>query len=68
MTMESSLSISRIHGKRAHKEYTWYALTDKWILSQNVRTNNVQQTYLKKPKPKEDQSASVFMRKGTKYS
>ena len=31
-------------GKPITKEYTWYALTDKWILAQNLRIPTIQLT------------------------
>jgi hypothetical protein len=47
-----------------------YALTDKWILAQNLGIPNIQFTDHMKLKKKEDQSigASVLFRKGTKIS
>ena len=51
-------------------EHTWYALTDKWILTQKLRISKIQFTDHMKLKNKEGQSvdASVFLRKKTKYS
>ena len=47
-------------GNPVTKEYTWYALTDKWILAQKSRIPKIQFT--------EDQNvnASVLLRKGKK--
>ena len=50
------------------KEYTWYALTDKWILAQKLRIPKIQFTDHMKLKKKEDQSvnASVLLRRRNK--
>ena len=57
-------------GNLITKEHTLYALTDKWILAQNLGIPNIQFTDHMKLKKKEDQSigASVLFRKGTKIS
>ena len=49
------------------KKYTWYALTDKWILAQKLQITRIQFTDHMKLK-KEDQSvdASVLLRRGNK--
>jgi len=50
------------------KEYTWYALTDKWILAQKLRSPKKQFTDQMKLKKKEDQhvTTSVLLRKRNK--
>ena len=63
----------RCHPERGNpvtKEHIWYALTDKWILSQKLKINKLQFTDHRKLKKKEDQirGALLFLRKGTKYS
>ena len=52
------------------KEHTWYALTDKWILAQNLQITRIQFTDHMKFNKKEDQSvgASVLLRSWTKYT
>ena len=40
------------------KEYTWYALTDKWILAPKLQITKIQFTGHMKLKKKEDQSPS----------
>jgi hypothetical protein len=55
-------------GNAVTKEHTWYVLTDKWILAQNLRIPKIQFTDHMKLKNKEDQrvDASVLFRKGNK--
>jgi hypothetical protein len=50
------------------KEHTWYALTDKWILAQEVRIPKIQFTDQMKLKKKEEKSidTSVFLRRRNK--
>ena len=50
------------------KEHKWYALTEKWILSQKLRIPKIQFTDYMKPKKKEDKSVdtSVLLRRGNK--
>jgi hypothetical protein len=57
-------------GNLITKEHTWYALTDKWILAQKLRTPKIQFTKHMKLKKKEDQSmdTSTLLRKGNKIS
>jgi hypothetical protein len=47
-------------GKPITKEYTWYALTDKWILAQNLRIPKIQFTDHMKLK-KEDKGVDVLV-------
>jgi hypothetical protein len=49
-------------------EYTWYVLTDKWILAQKLRTTKIQFSYHMELKKKEDQSVdtSSFLERETK--
>jgi hypothetical protein len=51
-------------GNPISKEYTWYSLTDKWILAQKLWIPKIQFTDHMKLKKKEDQSASVLLRRG----
>ena len=55
-------------GNPITKEHTWYALCDKWLLTQKFRIPKTQFTDYMKPKKKEDQSvdASVLLRRGNK--
>ena len=55
-------------GNSILKEHTWYALTDKWMLSQKLRIPRIQVTDHMKLKRKEDQSvdAPVLLRRGNK--
>ena len=50
------------------KEHTWYALTNKWILTPKLRIPTIQFIEQKKLKKKEDQSidALVLLRKANK--
>ena len=52
------------------KEHTWYAFTDKWILSQKLRITKIQSAKPMKLKKKEDQSVdtSFLLRMGNKMS
>ena len=43
---------------------TWYVITDKWILAQNLRTPNIQLTDHMKLKMKEDQSVDTLILTG----
>ena len=55
-------------GNTITKEYTRYALTDKWILAQKLGIPKVQFAKYMKLKKKEDQSVdtSVFLKRGNK--
>ena len=55
-------------GNPITKEHTWYALTDKCILSQKFRLPKIQFTGHMKLRKKEDQSMgiSVLLRRGIK--
>jgi hypothetical protein len=55
-------------GNPITKEHTWYALTDKWILAQNLRIPKILFTNHMKLKKKEDQSVdtSILLRRGNK--
>ena len=46
-------------GNPITKEVTWYALTNKWILAQKLRTPKIQFAKLMKLKKKEDQSVDT---------
>ena len=50
------------------KEHTWYAHTNKWMLAQKLKINNLQFTEHRKIKKKENlrEAALVPLRKGTK--
>jgi hypothetical protein len=50
------------------KEYTWYTLTDKWILAQKPRIPKIEFSNHMKLKKNEDQSVdtSILLRRGTK--
>ena len=54
-------------GNPITKEHTWYALTNKRMLVQKLKINNLQFTQHRKLKKKEDLSehAKVPLRKGT---
>jgi hypothetical protein len=41
------------------KEYTWYAVTDEWILAQKLRIPKIQFAKHMKLKKKEDQSVGT---------
>jgi hypothetical protein len=53
-------------GSSVTKEYTWYILTDKWILAQKLRIPKIQFTNDMKLKKKEDQNVdtSILFRRG----
>ena len=55
-------------GNPITKEHTWYAFTDKWILSQKLRIPKIQSAKHMKLKKKEDQSVdtSFLLRMGNK--
>jgi hypothetical protein len=55
-------------GNPITKELTWYALTDKWILTQKLRIPKIQFAKHKKIKKKEDQyvDTSFLLRTGNK--
>jgi len=55
-------------GNPITKEYTWYALTDKWILAQKLGIPKKEFTDHMQPKKKEDQNvdASVLLRRENK--
>ena len=55
-------------GNPVTKEYTWYVLTDKWILAQKLGIPKIQFTDHMKLKKKEDQSVdtSVLLKPGNK--
>jgi hypothetical protein len=55
-------------GNPITKEHTWYALSEKWILSQKLGVPKVQFTDHMKLKKKEDRSidTSVFLRRRNK--
>ena len=57
-------------GNPVTKERTWYALTNKWMLVQKLKINNLQFTQHRKLKKKEDLSEGTMVptRKGTKCS
>ena len=57
-------------GNPVTKERTWYALTNKQMLVQKLKINNLQFTQHRKLKKKEDLSegAMVPLRKRTSYS
>jgi hypothetical protein len=56
-------------GTQITKEYTWYALTDKWILTQKLQITKIQCTdHLKIKKEDQTVGASVLLRRRTKYS
>jgi hypothetical protein len=50
------------------KDHTWYALSEKWVLTEKLRIPKIQFTEHIKVKKKEDQSvgASVFLGSGNK--
>jgi hypothetical protein len=52
------------------KEHTWYAFTDKWILTQKLGIPKIQFTDHLKLNKKEDQcvGGSTILRRRTKYS
>jgi hypothetical protein len=55
-------------GNLITKEYTWYAFTDKWILTQKLRIRKIQFTNHMKLKKKEDQRmlTLILLRRGNK--
>ena len=57
-------------GNPITKEYTWCALTNKWMLAQKLKINKLQFSQHRKLKKKENLSkgALVPLRRGTKYS
>ena len=52
------------------KEYTWYTLTDKWMLAQKLKINKLEFPQHRKLQKKENLSEDVLvpLRKRTKYS
>ena len=56
-------------GNPITKEHTWYALTDKWILTQNLGISKTQLTDKMNLKNMEEQSMDTlsFLEGGTKY-
>jgi hypothetical protein len=55
-------------GNPITEDYTWYALTDKWILAQKLKILNKQFTKHMKLKNKKDQIvySSILLRRGNK--
>jgi len=54
-------------GNLIKKEYTWYSLTDKWILTQKLRIPKIQFTdHMQLKKKDESMDATVLLRKGNK--
>jgi hypothetical protein len=56
--------------RKYHPEYTWYALTDKWVLDQKLQITKIQFTNHIKLIKKEDQSVdtSILLRRGNKIT
>jgi hypothetical protein len=68
--MDGSRKYHPERGNPVSKEHTWYALSDKWILTQKLRTpKNTIHRHMKLKK-KEDQivDASVLLRRGNKIT
>ena len=63
-----NIILSEVTEKQKNTQYTWYALTDKWILAQNLGILKTQFKDHMKFKKKEDQSvdALVLLRRGNK--